>query len=336
MRILVAAALLALAAPPLPPTLAADMEITPFRSVNQSPLAQIFGLPAASSATITPSGRLRLALDTDVANSYSTDSSKGEQVTLDGESYRWVLSASYGLDDRFEVGIDLPYVLYGGGFLDGFIIDWHEFFGLSQGGRKDVERGRLLYSYSKNGEERLKMTHAGSGIGDITLTAGMKLYDAHDGNSHDSLALRGTLKLPSGDSGSLRGSGSVDGTLSLCGSMNSFTEWGALGLYGSLGGMAMTDGDVLSDQQNNLVGLGTAGLGWGPAEWISFKFQFNANSPLYHGSSLDQISGASLMLIMGGALRFPGNYLLDIGVSEDLAVSTAPDVGFHFGLSRQF
>lgn len=335
MRIYAAVALLSLAAP-LPPVFAADMEITPFRAINQSPLAQIFGLPAASSATVTPAGRLRLALDTDVANSFTTDSKKGEQVTLDGESYRWVLSAAYGLADRFEIGIDIPYVLYGGGFLDGFIIDWHEFFGLSQGGRKDVERGRLLYGYDKNGEQRLKMNNAGSGIGDITLTGGMRLYDVLDGASHDSLALRGTLKLPSGDSDSLRGSGSVDGTLSLCGSMNSFTEWGSLGLYGSVGGMAMTDGDVMSDRQNNLVGFGTAGLGWGPAEWISFKFQVNANTSFFHGSSLEQISDGSLMLIMGGALRFPGNYLLDIGVSEDLAVSTAPDVGFHFGLSRLF
>jgi len=85
-----------------------------------------------------------------------------------------------------------------------------------------------------------------------------------------------------------------------------------------------------------VVGFGTIGLGWGPAEWISFKFQLNAHTPFYHGSSLDEISSSSLMLVSGGAIRLPGNYLLDIGVSEDVIVSTAPDVAFHLGLSKQF
>lgn len=318
------------------PCLAADMEITPFRTVNQSPLVQIFGLPAESNAGITPTGRFGFSLTQDVGSEYTVSQTANERITLDGESYRWTLATRYGINDRFEAGVDIPYVLYGGGFLDSFIVDWHKAFGLPQGGRDSAPKNRLLYSYQKNGIQKLKMDHADSGIGDISLTSGMKLYDAADEGFRDSLALRGTIKLPTGDSGSLRGSGSTDFALSLCGSMNNYTEWGSLGLFASLGGMAMTRGDVLSDQQNNLVGFGTAGLGWGPAAWISFKLQLNAHTPLYHGSSLDELSTSSLMLVMGGSLGFPGGYLLDIGVSEDLAVTTAPDVAFHMGLSKQF
>jgi hypothetical protein len=164
----------------------------------------------------------------------------------------------------------------------------------------------------------------------------MQLYDDRSTDAQTSLALRGALKLPSGDSSSLYGSGSTDFSLSLCGSMNNFTEWGALGLYGSLGGMAMSDGSVLRDQQNNLVGFGNLGLGWGPTPWISFKFQLNAHTPFYRDSSLDELSKSSLMLIVGGAVKLPGEYLLDIGVAEDVAVATAPDVSFHLGLSKRF
>ena len=318
------------------PGLATDMEITPFRTVNQRPLAQIFGLPSESSSAVAPAGRFRLRLGMDVASEYTTSSTQNEQLTLDGETYRWALAAHYGIGERFEVGIEIPYVLHGGGFLDGFITDWHSAFGLPQGGRDSAVKDRLLYSYRKNGVQKLRLSNSGSGIGDVSLSGGMKLYDALGDSSHDSLALRAALKLPSGDSGALRGSGSVDFSLSLCGSMNSFTEWGSLGLYGSLGGMAMTNGKVLADQQNNVAGFGMVGLGWGPAEWVSFKVQLNAHTPLYHGSALDELSSGSLMMVIGGALRFPGNYLLDIGVAEDLAVTTAPDVAFHFGLSKQF
>ena len=318
------------------PCLAADMEITPFRTVNQSPVAQIYGLPAESSATVTPAGRLTVVLSQDIASGYTVSSNAGEQITLDGESYRWTLAARYGINEQFEAGIDIPYILYGGGFLDGFVDGWHTTFGLPRGGRDTAPKNRLSYRYRKNGIERLTMDQAGSGIGDISVSLGMKLYDDRPTAAHDALALRFSVKLPSGDSSTLKGSGSTDFALSLCGSMNNFTEWGSLGVFGSVGGMAMTRGDVLADQQNNLAGFGTLGLGWGPAEWISFKVQLNAATALYHGSSLDELSKVSLLLVSGGALRLPGGYLLDIGVSEDVAVATAPDVAFHLALSKQF
>jgi hypothetical protein len=100
--------------------------------------------------------------------------------------------------------------------------------------------------------------------------------------------------------------------------------------------MVMSRGDVLPDQQNQLAGFGTVGLGWGPTEWISLKVQLNAHTALYHGSSLDELSKHALMLVGGGALRLPGDYLLNIGVSEDVAVATSPDVAFHLGVSKRF
>jgi hypothetical protein len=318
------------------PCLASDMEIAPFRTVNQSPLVRIFGLPAQSDAALAPAGRVTASLTQDIASNYTLSKTAREQIILDGESYRWTLAARYGIGQHFEAGIEIPYLLDGGGFQDSFIIEWHKAFSLPQGGRESAAKNRLNYSYTKDGVQKLKMDHAGSGIGDISLTGGMKLYETRDNDHHDSLALRAALKLPTGDSASLQGSGSTDLALSLCGSMNNFTEWGSLGLFGSAGGLAMTDGRVLRDQQQNLVGFGTVGLGWGPAEWISFTVQLNGNTAFYRGSSLDELSKNSLMLVTGGAIRLPGDYRLDIGVSEDVAVATAPDVAFHLGLSRQF
>jgi hypothetical protein len=138
------------------------MEITPFRTTNQRPLTQIFGLPAESSAIIAPRGRVEARLTQDVANEYRVITAATEQLVLDGESYRWTLAARYGITDRFEAGIDIPYVLYGGGFLDGFIEDWHSAFGMPQGGRDRAPRNRLRYLYRKDGLQKLTMDHAGS------------------------------------------------------------------------------------------------------------------------------------------------------------------------------
>lgn len=315
---------------------AAEMEITPFTAFNQSPLIQIYGLPHDTTATIVPSGTAQIALNQDLSSNYSVGSNAQERITLDGELYRATVAVRYGLAKGWEVGVEVPYLSQGGGFLDHFIINWHDTFGLPQGGRDSAPRNRLNYSYRKDGVQRLLVTQADSGLGDIALTGGYLLADVHDTQHHDSLALKGAVKLPTGDSSSLLGSGSTDVMLQLCGSMNRNSEWGTLGMFGSAGALAMSGSDVLRDQHNHIAGVAMLGFGWGPASWISFKVQLNGNTPLYRDSALAEVSKSSLMLVMGGALRFPGEYLLDIGVAEDVAVATAPDVSFHLGLSKRF
>lgn len=315
---------------------AGDMEIRPFRTTNQSPIVMIHPLPAESSAGISPQGKFTSALTFDLASNYTASSTNSENIRLDGESYRWTLASRYGLTDRLEIGVEIPWILTSGGFMDSFIVDWHDAFGLPQGGRKSAPKNQLQYGYSNSAGQELLMDSSGSGLGDIVLSGGVKLYEEKTPALHDALALRATIKLPTGDSDHLRGSGAIAGTVSLCGSSNHFTEWGSLGFFGSIGGMVSAKGDVLSDQQEPFAVFGTFGLGWGPAAWISFKLQINANTSLYKDSSLAELSSSGVMLVTGGALQLPADYQLDIGVSEDIAVATAPDVAFHLGLSKVF
>lgn len=312
------------------------LEIEPFRTNNRSPLLQIFGLPAETSSVLVPSGHWHGSLTQDIASSYSTGNTATDQILLDGELYRWTLAVRYGITDSLELGLELPFILQGGGFLDGFIIDWHTFWGLPQGGRDTAPKNRLNYRYTQNGVEQLAMSHASGGIGDISLLAGYRLHEQRTDADHDTLAIRAQLKLPTGNSSALLGSGSVDIALFLVGSMNRRTEWGTLGMFGSAGGIATSDGDILKQHRQNLAGFGSAGAGWAPADWINFKLQCNLNTPLYASSSLPELGRTAVLLTMGGTLKLPGNYLLDIGVGEDLAVATAPDVSFHLGLSKRF
>lgn len=320
----------------IPAPAAFGLEIQPFRTANRSPLVQIYGLPAETSSSLLPSGQLQLGLSQDIASIYSVNSSATEQIMLDGELYRWTLAARYGLTETFELGVELPFVLQGGGFLDSFIIDWHSFFGLPQGGRDTAPKNRLRYRYVKNGIQKLDMTHASGGIGDVSLLAAYRLYEQQTATDHDTIALRSQLKLPSGNSSNLLGSGSVDFSLLLSGAMNRRTEWGTLGVYGAVGGLAGSDGDVLSDQRHNLVAFGNAGIGYAPTNWINFKVQADLSTPFYKDSSLAELGKGTALVTFGGTLKLPGNYLLDIGVAEDIAVATAPDVVFHLGLSKRF
>lgn len=315
---------------------AADMEITSFSSFNQGPLVQIYGLPHDTTAGIIPRNKLSLALNQDYTSNYTVHSTSREQITLDGETYRLALVTRYGIAPRMEIGLEIPYVSQKGGFLDNFIVDWHNTFKMPQGGRDNAPDNQLHYGYRKDGVQKLQMNQGDSGLGDVSLTGGLSLYDVSGAERHDRLAFKGAVKLPTGDSSSLLGSGSTDLMLQFCGSMNRYTEWGSLGLYGSVGGLAMSKSDVLRDQHNQLAGFGSLGLGWGPASWISFKVQLNGTTSLYRDSSLHEIATSTVASVFGGALRFPGGYLLDIGVAEDIKLRTAPDVSFHLGLSKQY
>lgn len=311
------------------------LDVTPFYTWNQSPLIQIFGLPAAERAILLPHGRVEGLLAMDVASNFAHDETSRERILLDGENYRFTLALRYGLAPGIEAGIDIPYVGQGGGFLDSFIEGWHDFFNLPQGGRDEAPRNRLLYSYTKDGQSRLRSDDSSFGLGDMRLSGGVQLYNDGSANPR-AVALRASLKLPTGESSELHGSGGTDFALWLTASDDYRLSLGHFTLFGAGGGMVMGDGDVLPAQQRNLAAFGTFGFGWAPVEWIAFKTQASGHTAFYRDSELRELSSSGLQLLIGGTLAFSQETSLDIGVSEDIAVNTSPDVAFHLGLRRRF
>ncbi len=317
------------------PSLVDAMDIIPFQSSNQSPLIRIFGLPAIGSASVVPAGKFEGTLTSDVTNSFATDSSGTEAVMLDGETYRFNLAVRYGIAPGLQIGIDIPYLAEGGGVLDGFIEDFHDTFGLPQGDRKSYPRNRLLYQYGNNGATKVLVNDGSNGIGDIRLSGAWQLHRG-DAESPLAVALHASIKLPTGNSNRLFGSGSTDFALWLTASDDRQLPLGHLTVYAAGGGMAMTDGDVLKDQQRNLAAFGSLGLGWSPLDWLALKVQADAHTSFYTGSSLRQVNSGSVQLVSGGTIGFGDKTFLDLGVSEDVLVATAPDVVFHLALRHRF
>lgn len=315
------------------PAPARAAEIVPFQSFNQSPLVQIYGLPAPGSARILPAGKSRAGLALDLASNFAQDQSSREDVVLDGESVRATLSYQRGIADRFEAGLELPLVSHGGGFLDGFIEGWHRFFQLPNGGRPLAPRNRLLYRYRKDGEDRFSYRKPEAGVGDLRLTGGTRLIQSEAGG----VALRAALKLPTGDSAGLSGSGSTDLALWCTGQRDyRLKGWGGAAWFGTLGGLAKTQGEVLRGQERYLVGFGSLGVGWSPTDLLGFKLQLSSHTPFYRGSDLPELDGFSSLLMIGGTLAFTKESALDIGVSEDVMVNRSPDVAFHLALTTTF
>ncbi len=318
----------------LSPTIFA-MEILPFQTANQSPLIRIFGLPAIGAASVLPAGRIEGTLSLDASNNFTLDSAAGERVMLDGETYRFALAARYGIAPGFEIGLTIPLLTNSGGFLDGFIEGFHDFFGFNQGKRKSYPEDRLLYEYTRAGDSKVLVNDGSTGIGDIRLSGAWRLYD--DGRENPrQVALHGSIKFPTGNSHRLFGSGSTDFALWVTAGDDYRLPLGNLTLYAAGGGMVMTDGDVIRDQQRNLVGFGSLGVGWSPLEWLAIKIQADGHTSFYNGSDLVQVNGGSVQLTTGGTIGFTRDTFLDVGVSEDVVLDASPDVVFHFALRSRF
>lgn len=296
----------------------------PIATSNRLPFLAIHGLPPARSAYLLGEDSSRFYLHADVANSSIMDGHGARRTVIDGETHRLELDLRRGLGNGWEIGANLPLLRHSGGFLDQPIEDWHSFFGLPNGNRDRLPRNRLLFSQRSPDGSRFVVDSDGGGIGDLQLAISRELGDG--------LALRTTLKLPTGDSDRLTGSGAaaLSGSLHVSGRFSDRLHWHASG-----GVWVGDDSDVLQSRVRSAVAFGSTTLAWATGNTLVLKAQLDSNSALYEGTG-EPLNRASVQLSVGAAFRIAPDWALDIGFSEDIAVETAPDIVFHASLQHRF
>ena len=266
---------------------------------NQNPFLQIFGLPAFQSATLTAAGSPAYDLSLDIANHADDGSNPGEDFVIDGESYFLTLSSRRRLANGMELGIDVPLIAHQHGFLDNAIESWHDTFGMSNTKRRGPAN-QLYFSYAGNGGG-YELNSPSFGIGDIQFTAAMPIRErANDGDLD--VALRASIKLPTGEADKLLGSGAADLSLGAY-IANTGTLWNRpLRVSGFLGALILGDGDVLTEIQRTTVPYGGIAGNWSASESFSIATQLSAQGA-YYDSALKELGGDSLQLAVGGYYR---------------------------------
>lgn len=305
-------------------------QVAPIYIGNQNPFVQVYGLPRAEAGTLVPKGKLDAAFLYYVSNNaFSETTPNGESMIWDGETATYTMKLRYGVAERLELGIDLPFVQHSGGYLDSTIRNFHSFFGFPNDRQEEFEKNQIHYKVNDEYETEEKS----SGLGDIRLTAAVPILAGSD-TSRRYLAVRSVLKLPTGDSDDLHGSGATDISAALAYSDYELLKAIHTVLTVNLGVAYLGDSDVLSDMQNNVVGFGGVSMDWIVARWLELKLQMDMHSSIYD-SDLVQL-GTSLQLLAGGTIHLPGDVLLDLGISEQLSTDATPDVGFYLMLGHQF
>ena len=295
----------------------------PLRVVNLDPFHLAYGVPGSYGACVLRPGSSELIASLDIASHMNGARSGPERLFVDGETWRQALALRRGFGDGWEAMLELSVVSHVPGVFDGFIENWHDFFHLPQGGRDTAPRDRLAIRYDK-GRARIHVTESVTSPGDIALGVGHAVRRNFLAN--DGLAIRGAVRLPTGDEDALAGAGGVSAAIwaETSGRLFGAGDW----LYGAaLGALAASAPDAMGG--GGLVAFGRFGVTWRALDRLALTAQLDVNSTPYR-SALAPLAGPVVMLGVGGRVRLTPRTSLEIAIAEDDGWQrAAADFGVH-------
>jgi len=293
---------------------------------SQSPVVGIFGIPRAQGADLLGPGRMQWDATVDLTSHFEGGEIGDESIFFDGETARVAIQGRYGINEDWNVGVELPWVHHGPGFLDHFIIEWHDFWGFPQRGRDQVAEDEFTYRYDRGGETRLHIDSATGGPGDMIVSAQRNLWrgPASAGVLHTQ------LKLPTGEADKLTGSGAADAAAGLELSRRWHRDWHSMLRVGAV---YLGEGEVLPELQRNWAAYGGLDLTWRPIRALTFRVQYDAHTAPYEDSALNELRRWSGLLTTGGTWHISRRVALDLAVVENVPNSrVVSDVTFQLRL----
>ena len=288
---------------------------------NMSPLAGLLGFPSQRSAATQPRGDWTVALHGSLASHYVVDREGSEVLRFDGETGRLALELRYGLAERWDLQLELPWLRHSGGNLDSLIDSWHDLWGMTDGGRSNSPNDLLEYRYADPALQ-FALDDDTSGLGDASLSLSYALTRGEGIAS--SLALG--YKFASGEEEDFLGSGAADAWLALRFSSGSIGSV-PLGWHARAGYLRAGSSDLMGDRQERDLWFAGAALDWMFASRWSLLLQLDSHAaPL--DSQLTALGDPAVMLALGVRWRFAPAWQVDFSFIEDAMVETAPDVTF--------
>ena len=195
-----------------PAPAAADIE--PYLEARFSLHATYENTLVASDALVNEFDRIGMAtyngkVTLPILDSIASGQPSGTAFILDGESLRTVIDARVGVARRLELGIEVPFLSHGRGFLDGPIDSFHDRFHLPDGGRPGFAHDEFRAGYVGDGQTvYFDEPPGGFRLGDIVVSVTGVLLRPRARIPAITASL--SAKLPTGDYRELSGSGSTD------------------------------------------------------------------------------------------------------------------------------
>ena len=302
-------------------------ELGPLHVQNRYPLYLMFLTPGPDTPNVIETGRLLVSLSADYTSLYIDEQSRDWSVLMDMEMTVVDLGLTYGVTQRMNLSLKLPFISMNGGFLDKPLASYHDFFGFPDYGRPDGPVDEFGYQLTVDGDAWFDAQPGGLHPGDGVVSAKIQLAGGDNAQGLCS-SLLAVLKIPTGDSGHGFGSGQYDQALMI---LNRYRQ-SPLILYLNPGVILLSDPetDGADVSVNNMMTILT-GIEYEASDRWSWVGQLNyLTSPLAH-TGIPQLDQDSLELALGFCLSLSDRSVLEFAFCEDLTRS-APDFTVHAGI----
>ena len=276
-------------------------------------------------AETIPKGRLKSSLNIEYSNIYQIRVESGWHVEVDMEAFRASLDVVYGLWDDLDVGIEIPFVYFLGGFLDHTVEEVHDILSVSNFKRDLRRENDLNYFIRRDGRSWFFVHSPTSGLGDILLHGKYRFLT--EGPKIPSASLRVGLKFPTGDEERGMGSGEFDLGYGLA----LEKHWGKLGFYLNLNHLLLGDPDGDFDMDIHNAFSGSIAVEYWFWDRFSLIAQVNGHTSPY-GTSNEALDDDALQILFGIKYRFLKNLTWQVSFTEDIGGITVPDFTIHTGI----
>jgi hypothetical protein len=292
---------------------------------DQNPMFQAYYLP---SIDLNSHQGWQLSHSIYLTSAFQNDQQGNETLILDVENYRYDFSIAYQ-QDKWRLSTTVPLIFNEGGSFDDAIEDWHDFFGLPQGGRTSRPHNQLDIIYTRNGQTFLSQTQATNDIGDISVALSYSF--AHSNKNLRAISF--AVDLPTGSKKNSTSNEAVDVALWLS---QAYKTSKLTRLYGIFGVSLPGQGGQLERLQESVVWAGQMGLEHQFYPDWSAILQFDAHTAFIEGSQLRAL-GNSVQLQVGLRVKqITQDHDIDLFFSEDILVGSAPDITIGLRFYRSY
>ncbi len=294
-----------------------QIDFQPFETRDQNLFNLIHGQPLPTNARLNRKSQARWSTSLAITNTINIESTAAESIYLDYEAYRLNFSYQYGLNQRWNLKLDVPVIYQSGGVFDSAIDNWHDFFNLPDGKRPLIESDQYNVQYTYQSQTLANLNDAGSSLGDIQIALARTLLE----NNDTTMSLWASLKLPTGDKDKLTSNGASDFSAWLALNRRLSENW-VMNL--NTGAVILGAGSYKNMPLSDYALYGHVMLGWSVSESIKLKVQLQGHTSYYEKSQLN-ILRDTYLLSFGGSIKINQCNQLDIAFTEDIKVEASPD-----------
>ena len=304
---------------------------------TQNPLyLQFLTFPIEKAETLQK-GKTSVSLETVHSNIFELKLTGNTQLRFDMELVRTALRYQYGLSDKIELGIEIPFLSNTAGFLDPFIQWYHKSFGFPNGGRELFPDNEFAFQLSQGCTTLFQYQETAFVPSDILIRGKIHLFESQSKTLNISFAP--VIKLPSG----LFTNGFSSGHVDVGGQFLLSAHWKRFHSFTQLGGAFISGHKVIG----NLTKKGFAQFGQSfelqLLDAFSVIVQLTGNTSLFKGVDANDLTQIILDLNVGFAGRIPiksskiRSFFYQFSFAEDV-MGTGPSIDFssHFLAGIEF